>query len=91
MNLPLHKRINWKLWFREHKREFWLFYIALNVGVVVALVNAAPEYYELVEDGRLRHSSYVLEQKQIASIGAPGYVPSDWTDGTVDLQIRRIR
>ena len=91
MNLPIHKRINWKLWFREHRRTFWLLYIALTVGMFVALVNAALEYYELVEEGRLRHSSYVLEQKQLASIGSPGYVRTDWTEGTVDIQVRRIK
>lgn len=91
MNLPIHKRINWKLWLREHKRTFFLIYIALTVGMFIALVNHILAYYELVEDGRLIHSSYVLEQKQLANIGAPGYVRTDWTDGTVDLQVRRIR
>lgn len=88
-NLPHHKRyiFHKRIGIGLH-RKVWLIAATIALGLLIV----AGEEYMLEHDMRLTRENEVRDLVAHGlrpALGAPGTVPSDWNEGTVNLEVRK--
>ena len=90
MNLPHHRRYNWTFILRSVRPICaWLALLALIVLVLLGMQMMAEEHIARL-DAENAHATTKLEAYRVANFGAPGYVYTDWVEGTVDIEVSKL-
>ena len=101
IKLPRHRAYNWHLILRPHQRTMRLILLVLILGLILVAgekyldihdnmelrISAAET--QLATAHRLRHEMRA-EFDYLQNLGAPGYVMTDWVEGTVDMPELRV-
>ena len=88
MNLPHHRRYNWKLVWRTYRPACaWIALLLLIALVMLGIEQTFTEHNARL-DAENAHASAKLEAYRLATQGAPGYVHTDWVEGTTDIEVR---
>lgn len=89
MNLPRHRRTDWRIRFRNNRRAL----VISLIGFVLFLLTTQWLAYALsqaeVADYRLRLSSLQHEMAYRGTFGA--WTPTDIREGTTVIDLRRVR
>ena len=94
-NLPYHRRRNWLMVWDDLKFSVIVMAIALAVLCAIAIIEDLSDKNLAESDARREaeqaHAALVADVVRVAQIGAPGYTKTDWTEGTTDVQLRKIK
>lgn len=88
-NISLIKRFNWQFTWKYHKRAVGLFLVLLAVAGYLELTQRYLE--ETIRRLVIEQKFVELKAERItlANLGAPGWVKTDWVEGTVDIEVRK--
>lgn len=80
--LPHHRRYNWRIAYRNHRRAVWLLFCIALLGVLVffGLWHATTNSDLAEAEYRLSELRYDVARN--AKFGAPGFTLTDWKEGT---------
>lgn len=88
-NLPHHRRYQWQFVWRIWRRPFAMAIVTL----VLAFLIVMAELYLLEQNKRLstelNHKSLIIDVHKLATLGAPSYVKTDFTEGTINVNVRK--
>ena len=94
-NLPHHRRYNWRIIWDDVRFSVIVIVIALAALCLIAIIEDLSDRNLAESDARREaeqaHAALVADVERIALIGAPGYTRTDWTEGTTDVQLRKIK
>ena len=89
--LPHHRKYQWQFIWKEWRVAIYLSVIATSVAFLVFM----GFLFLIEQNDRLSaenaHKSLIADVHKLATFGAPGYVKNDWTEGTVNVQVRKIK
>jgi hypothetical protein len=89
MNLPYRRRYNWKLVWRSYRHIFaWLTLIATLISLIISGERYMLEHHARL-DAENENATMKAEALRLANVGAPGWVHTDWVEGTADLEVRK--
>ena len=95
MNLPHHRRIQYSIAWRNYRFYLVTALIALAALCLISAFAEVSERYLAEADARREaeqaHAALVADVERIAKIGAPGYTKTDWTEGTTEVNLRKIK
>ena len=89
MNLPHHRRYNWKFVWRELRPATYLAILACAIGVLIFVTLRFLSADNARLAAELANKSLALDVHKIATLGAPGYTATDWREGTISVQVRK--
>ena len=91
MNISMFQRYNYFLLYRSLKP--WIV-----AGVLAVLAYVTLLYFQEQQSLYAKLAASIAIQDQLAlalhtseTFGAPGYVATDWTEGTTNLELRRFK
>ena len=94
-NLPHHRRRNWLMVWDNVKFSVIVIVIALAALCLIAIIEDLSDRNLAESDARREaeqaHAALVADVVRIAQIGAPGYTKTDWTEGTTEVILRKIK
>jgi len=89
--LPHHRRRNWRILCRNHYRAIWLGIAALLLAGLIVMGEQFMLEQHAKLDAQNAYATMLLDITQAVRFGSPGYVVTDWEDGTADLNVGKVR